>query len=215
MLQGVAEVKEGLTFCLSLPLDQPGGNVLNPRRHPPRRAATIRDGEAAFNFPLAPRQSAPRPTSSATTRCCCICNIRRSGTRSPMSASMFDADGDGKPEPVYLQRLARRRGDPRPAERGKAGRAAEPWARFEGTEAKALGIENLAVPCVQGRGVMIDLHAHYGRARQLVGYDDLMRVCEADSVEVETRRHGLPPYRLRRDAAGDEQAGPTRELLAQ
>src|SRR5581483_10977928 len=28
--QGVAEVKEGLTFCLSLPLDYPGGNVLNP-----------------------------------------------------------------------------------------------------------------------------------------------------------------------------------------
>ena len=28
--QGVAEVKEGLTFNLSLPLDFPGGNVLNP-----------------------------------------------------------------------------------------------------------------------------------------------------------------------------------------
>ena len=34
--QAVAEVREGLTFCLSLPLDLPGGNVLNPRRHPPR-----------------------------------------------------------------------------------------------------------------------------------------------------------------------------------
>jgi hypothetical protein len=31
--QGVAEVREGLTFCLSLPLEYPGGNVLNPRRH--------------------------------------------------------------------------------------------------------------------------------------------------------------------------------------
>ena len=30
--QGVAEVREGLAFCLSLPLDYPGGNVLNPRR---------------------------------------------------------------------------------------------------------------------------------------------------------------------------------------
>ena len=36
VLQGVAEVKEGRTFCLSLPLDYPGGNVLNPRRSPPR-----------------------------------------------------------------------------------------------------------------------------------------------------------------------------------
>ena len=32
--EGVAEVKEGKTFCLSLPLDYPGGNLLNPRRHP-------------------------------------------------------------------------------------------------------------------------------------------------------------------------------------
>ena len=45
VLQGVAEVKEGRTFCLSLPLDYPGGNVLNARRHPPRsrrRCATAR-----------------------------------------------------------------------------------------------------------------------------------------------------------------------------
>ena len=43
VLQGVAEVKEGISFCLSLPLDYPGGAVLNPRRHPPRLAATLRD----------------------------------------------------------------------------------------------------------------------------------------------------------------------------
>jgi len=28
--QGIAEVREGLSFCLSLPLDYPGGNALNP-----------------------------------------------------------------------------------------------------------------------------------------------------------------------------------------
>jgi hypothetical protein len=32
---------------------------------------------------------------------------------------------------------------------------------------------------------MIDLHAHFGRERKLVGYDDLMRVMEADKVAVE------------------------------
>ena len=42
--KGVAEVKEGKTFCLSLPLDYPGGNVLNPRRHPPVLMPTERDG---------------------------------------------------------------------------------------------------------------------------------------------------------------------------
>ena len=33
--QGIAEVKEFQPFCLSLPLDLPGGNLLNPRRFPP------------------------------------------------------------------------------------------------------------------------------------------------------------------------------------
>ena len=38
---------------------------------------------------------------------------------------------------------------------------------------------------MQGRGVMIDLHAHVGRERVVVGYDRLMRVIEADKVAVE------------------------------
>ena len=40
VLQGIAEVREGRTFCLSLPLDYPGGNVLHSARHPPKRRAT-------------------------------------------------------------------------------------------------------------------------------------------------------------------------------
>ncbi|MBX6370216.1 MAG: cyclase family protein, partial [Rhodospirillales bacterium] len=50
--RAVAEVKEGRVFCLSLPLDVPGGNVLNPRRHPPVLRPTYRDGKAFMNFPL-------------------------------------------------------------------------------------------------------------------------------------------------------------------
>ena len=53
VLQGVAEVKEGRTFVLSLPLDYPGGNALNPRRNPPRLAATQRAGKQNFCFALA------------------------------------------------------------------------------------------------------------------------------------------------------------------
>ena len=40
--QGVAEVREGIAFCLSLPLDYPGGAKLNPRRHPPEITPTVR-----------------------------------------------------------------------------------------------------------------------------------------------------------------------------
>ena len=50
--EGMAEVREGLTFCLSLPLDYPGGNVLNPRRHPPVLRPTLRNGRPNINYRL-------------------------------------------------------------------------------------------------------------------------------------------------------------------
>ena len=37
--QGLAEAREGIAFCLSLPLDIPGSNKLNPRRYPPQLMA--------------------------------------------------------------------------------------------------------------------------------------------------------------------------------
>src|SRR5260370_26433 len=56
--------------------------------------------------------------------------------------------------------------------------------RGEHIGAMALGIENMAAHGVQGRGVMIDLEAHFGRGEKFVGYDELMRIMEADKVEV-------------------------------
>jgi hypothetical protein len=52
VLQGIAEVKAGKTFCLSLPLDYPGGAILSPRRHPPELRPTQRDGRPLMNFPM-------------------------------------------------------------------------------------------------------------------------------------------------------------------
>ena len=49
----------------------------------------------------------------------------------------------------------------------------------------ALGIETMAETCLQTRGVMVDLFAHVGLERVAVGYDRLMRILEADKVEVE------------------------------
>jgi len=48
-----------------------------------------------------------------------------------------------------------------------------------------LGIANMASHGVQGRGVLIDLRAHFGDDPKSVGYDDLMAVMEADNVEVQ------------------------------
>ena len=51
--------------------------------------------------------------------------------------------------------------------------------------AKALGIEKMSERCVQGRAVMIDLHAHVGNTGAVVGYDMLMDIMAKDKVVVE------------------------------
>jgi len=181
VLQGLAEAVEGLTFCLSLPLDYPGGNALNPRRHPPRLFATVREGGLQnFCYPLA------RENPAHTDVICddvVLMTLQYSTQWDGLShvGSLFDADGDGIPERVFYNGF-RADDEIRPAPETPS---ADPRARFEGTRADALGIERLAEHGVQGRAVLIDLHAHFGRRRQSVGYDDLMRVIDADGVTID------------------------------
>ncbi len=68
VLEGIAEVKEGRPFCLSLPLDYPGGNKLNPRRHPPKLQPTMRDGipAATCSTRAATRRPCGRPSARAS-----------------------------------------------------------------------------------------------------------------------------------------------------
>ena len=184
VLQGIAEVKDGISFPLSLPLDYPGGATLNPRRSPPRLAATIRDGKSAgkqnFCFPLADDE--PDLTDVISDdRVLLTLQYSTQWDSFAHIGSRFDADGDGKREIVFYNGF-RAGEDLVPA---SSKNDAEPWARYEGTEARALGIENLAEHGAQGRGVMIDLHHHYGRERRAVGYDELMKLLDQDRVEVE------------------------------
>jgi kynurenine formamidase len=180
VLQGVAEVKEGLSFCLSLPLDYPGGNVLNPRRNPPRLAATLRAGKANFCYPLANEDPLLTDVISDDL---VLLTLQYSTQWDSLAhvGGRFDADGDGKPEIVFYNGF--RAGEDLKVAPEKAG--AEPWARYEGSRADALGIQNLAEHGAQGRGVLVDLHAHFGRERRAIGYDELMRVMEKDKVAVE------------------------------
>lgn len=189
--RAVLEVREGLTFCLSLPLDYPGGNKLNPRRHPPRLRATVRQpaGSPNYAFPIG------REVPGATDVVCddaVLLHLQYSTQWDSFAhvGGMFDADGDGVPEPVFYngfragEHITVPDHDARVVMDGAI--PLEGSQALEGVRARALGIERMAETCVQGRGVMIDLHAALGRARRYVGYDDLMRVMAADKVEVET-----------------------------
>jgi kynurenine formamidase len=179
VLQGIAEVKEGRTFILSLPLDYPGGAVLNPRRNPPRLAATQRDGKQFFARAL--DEFNPNVTDVVSDDQ--VLMALQYSTQWDSFAHVggrFDADGDGKAELVFYNGW-RAGVDIVPAPEKKA----DNWERFEGSEAKALGIQLLAEHGAQGRGVMIDLHHHFKRERRAVGFDDLMKVLKTDNVKIE------------------------------
>jgi len=179
VLQGIAEVQVGRSFCLSLPLDRPGKG-LNPARHPPRRYATVRHGLPSHNF----RMSGLDPSFTDVINDDAVLIHTQFSTQWDSLAhvgGMFDLEGDGKAVPAFYNGW---RGDTEIVAPQET-RAGEDWARYEGMEAKALGIENMAEACVQGRGVLIDLNARFGRDFRLVGYDDLMRACEAGGVTVE------------------------------
>jgi hypothetical protein len=180
-LQGVAEVREGLAFCLSLPLDYPGGNLLNPRRYPPELRPTLRDGLPNMNYPL--RRSDPALIDVVCDDAVLL-HLQYSTQWDSLAhvGQLFDADGDGVKEPVYYNGFRAHEHVLGPV-RYEADRV-EPTTEKTGG-AQALGIETMAANCVQGRAVMIDLEAHIGRARTLVGYDQLMRILETDKVAVE------------------------------
>ena len=187
VLEGIAEVREGRTFCLSLPLDVPGGQAMNPRRIAPRRYAVLRDGKSAgqqgFCWSYA---SEDADLTDVVNDDVVLMSLQYSTQWDSLAhvGSRFDADGDGVAGGGVLQRLSRRRAHP--CRRPRTAAAAEPVRALpRAPSADALGIERLAEHGVQGRGVLIDLEHHVGRTRQAVGYDALMRMLDADGVEVE------------------------------
>ncbi|HYP84316.1 cyclase family protein [Variovorax sp.] len=180
--QGVAEVRDGRSFCLSLPLDYPGGNVLHPSRHPPVLRPTLRQGRVNFNFRLSELVEGRTDVISDDLA---VLHLQYSTQWDGLAhvGSMFDADGDGLPEPVYYNGFRAQREVLGPDAAQDAGAAGAGSSSTSG--AQALGIQNMAEKAVQGRAVMVDLHAHFGDARTLVGHERLMHVLAQDAVVIE------------------------------
>ena len=171
-LQAVREVKVGRNFCLSLPLDLPGGNKLNANRYPPTRSITERKaGHKSVNYPF-------RLENPAYIDAVCddaVTLFTQYSTQWDALSHVgqhFDADGDGVAEVVYYNGY-------------RGGESVLGPESEDGPGAKALGIERMAVVGVQGRGVLVDLEAVFGADRTLVGYDGLMRALAHGKVEVE------------------------------
>lgn len=166
VLEGVREVREGVSFCLSIPLDLPGGSS-GGGRFPPKLFAT--------GAPDAPNMNRPMDLDY-----CCVTDVLcddavtmtlQYSTQWDGLSHMgyrFDADGDGKDELVYYNGW---RADVDVFDHPQGG-------------AKRLAIDTYAVKGIQTRGVMLDFHRHFGPERRAVSYDDIMTVIDEDKVDV-------------------------------
>jgi kynurenine formamidase len=185
VLAGVREVQAGLSFCLSLPLDLPGGTALNQRRHPPRLAPTEdMDGnpEVFFNVHMRDMDGYGDPKYVDVWADDVVTLSLQYSTQWDSLAHVgaeFDADGDGEEEAVFYNgyRAGVDLVGPSPDARGDG----SGHASF----AHHLGLEHMAFHGVQGRGVLVDLRHHLGDEWRGVGFDLLHEVMAADGVVVE------------------------------
>lgn len=171
VLQGIKEVKTGKTFCLSLPLDYPGGQVINKVRFPPVLKPVIRNEAPYFNYMWSQNNPNHKDIGSDDV---VLLHTQYSTQWDSLAhrGALFDIHGNGEPEPVYYNGF-------------KAGEDVIMNKRNE-TSAQALGIEHMAKHGVQGRAVMVDLHSEFGDfPRKEVGYKELMQIMQRDNIEVE------------------------------
>ncbi len=169
--QGIAEVKEGKTFCLSLPLDYPGGQVINKVRYPPVLKPVIRNEEPYFNYMW--NKLNPNHTDIGSDDVVLL-HTQYSTQWDSLAhrGALFDIMGSGIEQAVYYNGF-------------RVGEDIVMNEQLE-TSAKALGIENMAFHGVQGRGVLVDLFSECGEfPRKEIGYDDLMRTMDRRGIVVE------------------------------
>jgi kynurenine formamidase len=185
VLQGVREVEAGLSFCLSLPLDFPGGTALNQRRHPPRLAPTedMGGGPGTFyNVRMSEMPDFGDPKYVDVWADDVVTLSLQYSTQWDSLAHVgaeFDADGDGVEEAVYYNgyRAGVDLVGPQPDARGDGGGHL--------CFAHHLGLEHMAATGVQGRGVLVDLAQHLGHDWRGVDLGTLQEVMAADGVVVE------------------------------
>lgn len=185
VLEGIREVQEGISFCLSLPLDFPGGTVLNQRRHPPKIAPTEdMDGVPGtfYNVHMSDMPDWGDPKYVDVWADDVVTLSLQYSTQWDSLAHVgaeFDADGDGIDEAVYYNGYR--------AGVDLVGPSNDAAADGVGHRCFAhhLGLEHMAWHGVQGRGVLVDLAHHLGLDWQAVGLETLQEIMAADGINVE------------------------------
>ncbi len=185
VLQGVREVEVGITFCLSLPLDYPGGSALNQRRFPPVLAPTEDmegNRDTFYNVHQSQMKEWGRPKYVDVWNDDVVTLFLQYSTQWDSLAhagAEFDADGDGIEEAVYYNgyRAGVDLVGPKADAAGDGGKHL--------CFAHHLGLEHMAFHGVQGRGVLIDLAHHLGHDWRGVDRKTLEEIIAADDIVIE------------------------------
>jgi kynurenine formamidase len=155
VVRAAVEIRTGQRFCLSLPLDYPGGNVVFPFRLPPERKVVDRNGFLAKDFPF----SRQREGATGVVNDDLVTLWTQYSTQWDAFGhvgSHFDANGDGEDEVVYYN------------------------GHYPGPD-----VDGMATAGLQGRGVMLDLHRVYGNAKVAVDRAALEEIMREQNVVVE------------------------------
>jgi len=184
VLEGIREVKAGKVFCLSLPLDMPGGNTLNAQRHPPKLSPTFKGDQPRMNMRMGDGDASVVDVLCDDQVTLCLQYSTQWDGLSHIGAR-FDADGDGLEELVYYNGYKAGEhvlgGSSNASDTSNADHAG---CRHAASGALRLGIEKYAEKGIQGRGVLVDFVRHFGHGRTIVTYETLARVMELDKVQV-------------------------------
>jgi len=156
VVRAAAEIRTGRRFCLSLPLDYPGGNVVFPFRHPPQRTPVDRGGGMpTVDYPL----SRTREGATGVVNDDVVTLWTQYSTQWDAFGhigSHFDADGDGEDEVVYYN------------------------GHYPGPD-----VDGMATIGLQARGVMVDLQRVYGEQKTAVDHAMLTQIMDEQRAVVE------------------------------
>jgi kynurenine formamidase len=155
VVRAAAEIRTGRRFCLSLPLDYPGGNVVFPFRFPPQRKPVDRTGFVAHDYPL----SRTRAGATGVVNDDVVTLWTQYSTQWDALGhigSHFDANGDGEDEVVYYN------------------------GHYPGPD-----VDGMATTGLQGRGVLVDLQRAFGDAKTAVDRAMLENVMREQRAVVE------------------------------
>ena len=159
-------MREGLTFCLSLPLDVAVGG--SAERFAPRLFATGGHDHPRMNHAMEGFYP------GATDILCddAVTMTLQYSTQWDALSHMgyrFDADGDGVAEICYYN----------------GWKGGTDVCDHENGGAKRLSIDRPAAHGLQSRGVLIDFVRHFGPERKAVNHADLMRILDTDGIVIQ------------------------------